>query len=113
MHELSLMEGLLEIIRESAEAQGFGRVRRVVLEIGALAGVEVEALRFAFEAAAPGTVVEGAVLEVESPPGLGRCPACGAGCRVASRFEACPCCGGAPLAVTGGTEMRVKALDVE
>jgi hydrogenase nickel incorporation protein HypA/HybF len=113
MHELSLMEGLLEIIQESAETEGFGRVRRVVLEIGALAGVEVEALRFAFEAAAPGTVADGAALEIESPPGLGRCPTCGVGCRVGSRLEACPCCGDAPLTVTGGTELRIKALDVE
>jgi Zn finger protein HypA/HybF involved in hydrogenase expression len=44
---------------------------------------------------------------------LGRCPTCGVGCRVGSRLEACPCCGDAPLTVTGGTELRIKALDVE
>ena len=46
---MSLMEGMLQIIEENARTQGFGRVRNVILEIGKLAGVEVEALRFAFE----------------------------------------------------------------
>lgn len=113
MHELSLMEGLLGIIQDSAQAQGFARVRRVILEIGQLAGAEVEALRFAFDVVVAGTVAEGAALEILEPPGRGRCPACAAESPMASRYEPCPRCGQGPLRVTGGTELRVTALDVE
>jgi hydrogenase nickel incorporation protein HypA/HybF len=110
---MSLMEAMLRIVEEAAEAQGCARVTTVVLEVGKLAGVEVEALRFAFEAVTEGSVAEGAVLEIEEPEGLGRCPDCGNVSPVTARTDACPLCLHCPLQVVGGTELRVKALDVE
>ncbi|MBO5996757.1 MAG: hydrogenase maturation nickel metallochaperone HypA, partial [Acetobacter sp.] len=50
MHEISLCESLLDIIGDCAKRDGFTRVRRIVLEIGPFAGVEISALRFGFEA---------------------------------------------------------------
>lgn len=47
---MSLCEGILQVLEESAESQGFSRVKTVWLEIGALAGVEIEAMRFGFDA---------------------------------------------------------------
>ena len=71
MHELSLAESALQIIEESARAEGFCRVRTVVLEIGQLASVEVEALRFCFDAVLRGSLAEGAALEIIEVPGVG------------------------------------------
>jgi len=85
----------------------------VILEVGRLAGVEVEALRFAFDVVTAGSLAEGAALEIEEPAGLGRCAACGNVSPVTARYELCPRCRTLPLTVTGGTELRVKALDVE
>ena len=113
MHEMSLMEGMLQIIEENAKTQGYIRVRNVILEIGKLAGVEVEALRFAFEAVTDGSITEGANLEIEEPQGLGWCVECEQESPVETRYDPCPLCGKVPLNITGGTEMRVKALDVE
>lgn len=113
MHEMSLMEGMLGIIEDHAKAQGYGRVRTVILEIGKLAGVEVEALRFAFEAVADGSIAAGAALEIEEPQGLGWCAECAQESPVETRYDPCPLCGKVPMAISGGTQMRVKALDVE
>lgn len=113
MHELSLMEGMLEIIEDSARAQGCHRVRTVILEIGKLAGVEVEALRFAFDAVTAGSIAEGAALEIEEPEGQGWCAACGKVSPVTARYDMCPRCPTLPLQITGGGELRVKALDVD
>lgn len=113
VHEMSLMEEMLRIVEENARSQGYVRVRTVVLEIGKLAGVEVEALRFAFEAVADGSIAEGAALEIEEPPGLGWCVECEQESPVETRYDPCPLCAKVPLNITGGTQMRVKALDVE
>ena len=43
MHEMSLCEGILQTLEQQAEVQDYQKVRTVWLEIGALAGVEVEA----------------------------------------------------------------------
>jgi hydrogenase nickel incorporation protein HypA/HybF len=110
---MSLMEGMLRIIEENAQAQGYHRVRTVILEIGKLACVEVEALRFAFDAITVGSISEGARLEIEEPEGRGWCAACGKESLVTARLDACPRCDNLPLQITGGTELRIKALDVE
>ncbi len=113
MHELSLMEGMVQGIQEEALRRGFTRVHQVRLEVGRLAGVEVEALRFAFGPTTEGTVLEGALLEILELPGQGLCQACGQTVEVEARFDLCPVCGEGFVALTSGTEMRVKDLDVD
>lgn len=112
MHEMSLAEGVLQLIEDAARAQAFSRVTAVWLEIGQLAGVEVEAMRFCFDAVARGSLAEGARFEVIATPGSGWCAHCAAGVPLSEVFDACPRCGGYPVQVTGGTEMRVKELEV-
>jgi hydrogenase nickel incorporation protein HypA/HybF len=112
MHEMSLAEGVLQIIEDHARGQGFSRVKTVWLEIGQLAGVEAEAMKFCFDAVTRGSIAEGARLEIHETPGRGRCPGCGESARLVERYDLCPACG-MPMEVTGGTEMRVKELEVE
>ena len=59
----------------AVSAQRLGRVRAVVLEIGELAAVEVEALAFCFDEVMRGSAAE-ARMEVFSVAGSGWCPEC-------------------------------------
>ena len=113
MHELSLAESALGLIEEAARREGFARVRVVRLEIGALACVEPEALRFAFEAVARNTCAEGARLDILPVAGEGECPACGLRAAMETGYDLCPRCEIRPLTVRRGMEVRVKDLDVE
>jgi hydrogenase nickel incorporation protein HypA/HybF len=113
MHEMSLCEGVLQIIEEHAVSQGFKRVKTVWLEIGALSGVEPEAMRFGFDVVMKGTLADGAVLEIIHLPGTAWCMQCGKSVAVKARFDACPDCGSYQLQVTEGDEMRIKELEVE
>lgn len=112
MHELSLAEGMIRIIQEAAAAQRFSKVRTVWIEVGSMAGVEPDALRFCFDAVARDTPAEGARLEIVDVPGTGRCRECGSVHPVANLLDACPSCGGLEVEVEGGTALRVKELDV-
>lgn len=112
MHEVSLAGAIVRIVEQAAERERFRQVERLVLEVGALAGVEVEALRFALEAIAPGTLLEGARVEIIEPPGEALCVRCGEVVTLRSRGEACPGCGAYALTPTGGTELRVLDLIV-
>ncbi len=110
MHELSLAGGILQLVEDAAARDRFTRVSRLRLEAGALSGVAVSALRFALDAVAPGTCLEGAAIEIEEPPGQAWCLRCAASVEVASRTDACPRCGGHTIQPTGGTELRVLEL---
>jgi hydrogenase nickel incorporation protein HypA/HybF len=113
MHEMSLAEGVRSIIEESATSQGFKTVRGVVLEIGELAAVEVDALRFCLEVVLADTLAAGAAIEVETVAGAGWCLDCALTVPMRELHDACPRCGGYRVQTTAGREMRVKALEVD
>ena len=50
--------------------------------------------------------------EVAMLPGVGWCMACAQSVPMKEVFGECPQCGGYQMQVTGGTEMRVKDLEV-
>lgn len=112
MHEMSLAESVLQLIEDAAREQGFSSVTAVWLEIGQLSGVEVEAMKFCFDAVIRDSLAEGARLEIISLPGTGWCMECSASVPMSEVFGECPRCGGYRMQVTGGTEMRVKELEV-
>ena len=113
MHEMSLCESMLQIMEDSAVRQGFTRVKTVWLEIGALASVETEALRFSFDVVCKDTLANQARLEIIAVPGRAWCLPCGCNVPLATRFDPCPQCGGQELQVNQGDELRIKELEVE
>ncbi|WP_108258095.1 hydrogenase maturation nickel metallochaperone HypA [Mangrovicoccus ximenensis] len=112
MHEMSLCEGIREVIEDQARRHAIGEVRRVRVELGKFAGVEKPALEFAFEVVMRGTVAEGAALEMIDLPGRAMCFDCMAEVEIAKRLDPCPECGGGKLMPVGGDEMRIKDLEV-
>lgn len=113
MHEMSLCEGVLQALQDNAKTQGYQRVKTVWLEIGALSGVEVEAMRFSFDVVTRGSLAEHARLEIIDVPGEAWCMQCSKTVPAKQRFDACPDCGSYQLQVTGGEEMKIKELEVE
>lgn len=113
MHEMSLMESVLEIVEEEARKAGATRVRAVRLAIGELSHVEPEAMRFCFDAVVHGTIAAEAVLEIERVPGAGWCLDCAETVALTERFGACPKCGNHRVQMTSGDDMRVAELEVE
>jgi hydrogenase nickel incorporation protein HypA/HybF len=66
MHELAIIEGVIDTVTERLPDAQITCVR---LEIGALSGVVPDALRFSFELATEGTNLHGADLEIAEIPG--------------------------------------------
>jgi hydrogenase nickel incorporation protein HypA/HybF len=112
MHEMSLAGGILKLVEDAAAREPFRRVSRLTLEAGALAGVEVGALRFALETMVPGTVLDGAAIRIDEPDAAAWCMPCGQSVAIRSRADPCPRCGGWQLTPTAGTELRVRELIV-
>jgi hydrogenase nickel incorporation protein HypA/HybF len=84
MHEMSLAEGIIQLLEDQAKAQDFSRVKQVWLSIGELAGVEVEALDFCLEVVSRDTLAAGARFTLcASPVKAGAWPA-------ASRWPSTP-----------------------
>jgi hydrogenase nickel incorporation protein HypA/HybF len=112
MHEMSLAEGIRQIIDTQALAHGFARVTRFRLEIGRFAGVEKPALEFALDVVMRGSTAEGAQVEMIDLPGHALCYDCGETVEIADRLAPCPLCGSGRLLPQGGDEMRIKDMEV-
>lgn len=113
MHEASLAGGVLLLIEDAARREGFSQLLRLRLEAGQLAGVDVRAFRFALESLAPGTLLDGAQIEIAHPPGQAWCMGCSQSVQLGQRGDACPHCGSYQLQATGGTELRVVNMEVQ
>ena len=112
MHEMSLCEGMRRVIEEQAQHHGVTRIKRVRVEIGRFAGVETDALHFAWDVVMRGSVAEGAELVTLDLPGRALCYDCMKEVEISNRLDPCPTCGGGKLMPQGGDEMRIKDLEV-
>lgn len=113
MHEMALAEGILQVVEDAIRDRDVSRVSEIRLEIGALAGVELEALRFCLDVVLRDSLAEDAQVGLDLIPGRGWCLACGKEVTISELFDACPLCGGYQIQATGGTEMRVKEIRVD
>lgn len=75
MHELSLVEGILDAVREKAEERG-GRVRSFKVRVGELAQFDVRVIRDLLAELRDGTPLQGARVTVEVEGAKLRCLSC-------------------------------------
>ncbi len=113
MPEMSLAESVREIVDETARSNGARRVVAVRLEIGRLAQVEIEAMRFAFDVVMRGSLADTARLEIVETDGTAWCMHCSGPVVIPRRGDACPRCDSYQLQVTGGDRMRVMDIEIE
>ena len=107
MHELVLTQSVVASVEERL---GATQVTRVVLEIGALAGVDARAIRFCFDLCVRETSLAGAVLEIIETPGRALCLECGAGFSPVSPILLCSC-GSANVRLIAGQELKIKQVE--
>ena len=112
MHEMSLCEGMRQVIEDQARAHSVSRISRVRVEIGRFAGVETDALHFAWDVVMRGSVAEGAELVTLALPGRALCYDCMKEVEIDDRLAPCPDCSGGKLMPVSGDEMRIKDLEV-
>ncbi len=113
MHELSIMESALSAALVQAQQAGAKRVHVIRLRIGALSGVVPEALEFAFEALAPGTLAEGAELVVQYVPARFWCAVCSKEFESDTMFSDCPDCRTPSGELRAGREMELASLEID
>jgi hydrogenase nickel incorporation protein HypA/HybF len=109
---MSLAEGMLQIVEDTARRNDARQVSVVWLEIGKLAQVERDALRFCFDAVARGGVADGARLEIIDTPGVAWCIPCGERVGIDALGDACPRCGSYQLQVIEGGDMKLKEIAI-
>jgi hydrogenase nickel incorporation protein HypA/HybF len=114
MHELSLIQSLLDIIEDYAQKRHFKKVNTVKLSFGKLSSIEPKCLEFAFEAQSKETKAQGATLEFDILPIVIYCISCEKEMKVDAYTATCPQCKGEDVIMVGGAqELKIIELDVD
>ena len=77
MHELSMAQGIINAVIDTAESNNATEVTEVGIEIGRLAMINPEQLRFMLSVLVENTIVEDADIKIEEIPVEIDCPECG------------------------------------
>ena len=113
MHEMGIVNSVLDAVRAEARRFPGGHICKVGIRIGELAGVAADSMSFCFEALVRGTELDPLELEIEYCPRRHRCSICGAFFRAAIDGVSCPDCGAASAYFAGGDELEIAYLEVE
>jgi hydrogenase nickel incorporation protein HypA/HybF len=112
MHELSIAEGIVRIAeRETTKANAI-KVDTIELEIGTLAGIELDALDFVWSSAVKGSVLENAKKKITIVQGEAECEECKRIYELNEIFDSCPSCGSYLKTIMKGKELFVKSLEL-
>lgn len=113
MHELSIALGIVDIAEKEVKKAQAKKVDEIELLIGALSGVELDALEFVWPSAVQDTVLAEAKKKIQYNEAKARCLECETIFPVENAYDACPKCGSYFKDVFQGKELKVKRLILE
>lgn len=114
MHEFSLTDNLIDLAVEEAGKAGIVRLDRIIVQIGALSGINIESIDFAFGILRDKSeVTKDAELVIEKIPGTGVCSECGKEIELERLYLYCPDCNTPTVNITGGREFIIKTMEGE
>lgn len=113
MHEMSLMESLLQRGQSFLAPYKVEKVNHLIVRAGVLANIMPDAFAFAFEALSADTLFAGAELIVEKLPIRARCPACGKIFTSETLPLICPGCDNTAVEIVDGSEVYLASIDFE
>lgn len=113
MHEMSIAQSLIEIIREEMAQNNALKLRTARIQVGQMSAIVPAALSFCFGVITEGTEMEGAELIVESVPLRGKCHQCGMEFNIEDYAFLCPSCGGQEIGIMSGQELALIEIEVE
>ncbi len=112
MHELSIMESVMDTVRKSADELNIHRIEKIKLVIGKMTMALPESLQFAFQALARDELFSGAVLEIEERDIICRCGGCQNEFPLKNAYHfVCPGCGSRDLEMIQGNELYIDSYE--
>jgi hydrogenase nickel incorporation protein HypA/HybF len=112
MHELSLMQSVLDRAAAVCAEAGSDRVLSIEVEVGGLCGIVPEAWELAFRAAIPGTPLEHARMIWRIVPPRVECSACAVHFHPDNLVWQCPVCGAIGGKPIEGNDIMLLRMEV-
>jgi len=112
MHEVGMMQNLLDSAIELAKQQGAEHIRLVQMRVGEASGVIPESLELAFDVVKQGTIAADAQLQINRIPAVCYCAQCNVEFVPTDLLNECPQCHQINTKVKHGKEFELEFLEV-
>jgi hydrogenase nickel incorporation protein HypA/HybF len=112
MHEVGMMQSLLNTAVERAKQEGAGHIRLVQMRVGDASGVVPDSLEFAFDVAKKGTIAQNAHLQIDRVPTICYCSHCALEFQPIEELYECPQCHQMSTEIRQGKEFELEFLEV-
>ncbi len=112
MHEMSIAQSLLKIIREEMAKHDARVLKSVRLHIGQLSAIVPDSLSFCFEVMTSDTELEGAKLIMEVIPLRGVCKECNQTFEIRDYAFECPHCCSREINTISGKDLSIVEMEV-
>ena len=115
MHEVSIVEGLIDLVEKQKTQHQFSRVLEIHIACGIYNCVSEETLNFCLKTVAEGTCLEAAVVKVNRLPERWSCKPCRSEFPREKKDDDphCPKCGSASVVPLLNSEIYLDKLEVE
>jgi len=115
MHEVSIIEGLIDIVEKQKEKHQFSKVLEIHIACGVYNCVSEENLEFCLKTVAQGTYLETAIIKVNRLPERWSCKQCHSEFHKETKSEdpCCSKCGSSNVVPLLNSEIYLDKLEVE
>ena len=113
MHEMSIAQSLIEIIKEEMTKNDAAKLKSARLQIGQMSAIVPDALDFCFSVITEGTALEGAELIMDRVPLRGVYRKCAFEFDIINYAFLCPACGSSDIDALSGRELALIEIEVE
>jgi hydrogenase nickel incorporation protein HypA/HybF len=113
MHEMSIVEALLESIRAEVGPYPDARVQVVRVRVGTLRQIEPAMLGFCYDAAVRDTPLAGSRLEVQTVEAAARCGVCSLTFPIEESWFECPRCRSTNAELLTGDELLLAHIEIQ
>jgi hydrogenase nickel incorporation protein HypA/HybF len=112
MHEMSIAQSLIGVLREEMAKHHVRSLRSVRLNVGQMTAIVPSALSFCFEVASAGTELEGTRLIMDIIPLRGLCQACQMEFEIKDYAFVCPFCQSTRVETIAGRDLSIVDMEV-
>lgn len=110
MHELGIATEIIHLVEKEIETRGLRQLSKIKLKVGALSGIDPEALKFGYSIVSADSKLAGVELAIEWVAVKGLCRNCGRNFEVPDFAFICPVCDSPDIKITEGEELDIISL---
>jgi len=112
MHELSVAQNIIGIVKENVPEKDYDKVKTILLEVGEFSGIIADSLLFCFDVIKPDTPFCNVEMKIKNIQFVLYCNLCKEETSNTMGIRLCGKCSGFDTTIMSGTDMKITEIEL-